>query len=71
VRESLSEPPREGTGGLRPEGVLGVSPARRTQFDPPAPTNREDSAIGTALGSVKKQGKDAHFDAAIVAPRNG
>ena len=44
VRDDLSDPPREGTGGHRPEGVLGVSPARRMQCDPIAPTRREDSA---------------------------
>jgi hypothetical protein len=29
------------------------------------------SQIGNALGSVTKQGRDAHFDAAIEAVRNG
>src|SRR5262249_19107382 len=44
VRDDPSCPPREGAGGDRPRGVLGVSPARRMQFDPLAPTRRDDSA---------------------------
>jgi len=41
LRVSLRDPPRERAGGHRPEGVFGVSPARRMRCDLIAPTGPE------------------------------
>ncbi len=51
LRVSPRDPPREGAGGHRPEGVFGVTPARRMQCDPMAPTGPEDPVTRDPEGS--------------------